>query len=165
MQTRTVLGSVRWGLFLVMLGLVFGFGLGVSFGVAEDAYKDYIAHGISAYPEHHDEKSVDKIWRYAQRAHFHATGIAAFSLGLVLLTALSSLQPGLKAMTAISIGLGGLYPLSWFSMFVLAPSIGREAAHEHLSTELFTYIGVGGLALGILILSINLFLGRLSDHR
>ena len=165
MQNQTILRPVRWGLVLVILGLVFGFGLGVSFGIAEDVYKDYVAQGIAAHPEHHDAKSPDKIWRYAQRAHFHATGIAAFSLGLVLLTAWSSLRPGLKAATAISIGLGGLYPLSWFTMFLLAPSIGRGAAHEHIATELFTYLGVAGLALGILGLSVNLFLGVLADDR
>jgi len=57
------------------------------------------------------------------------------------------------------VGLGGLYPLSWFSMFILAPSIGRGAAHHHIVTEMFTYIGVGSLLAGIAILCANLFLG------
>ena len=150
--------TVRIGLFLVILTLLFGLGLGVSFGVNEDSFKSYITTGINAHPEVHDSKSEDKIWRYAQRAHFHATGIAAFSIGLVILTMFSSLRAKLKSIAAILIGLGGLYPLSWLSMFILAPSIGRDAAHHHLITEIFTYAGVLGLLAGIGLLSANLFL-------
>jgi hypothetical protein len=157
------LDSVKLGVFLVMLTLLFGIGLGVAFGVNEDAIKTYISDGVAAHPEVHDEKSNEKIWRYAQRAHFHATGIAAFSIGLILLVMHSSLGSSMKKVTAILVGLGGLYPLSWFTMFLLSPSIGRSAAHHHFLTEIFTYIGVGGLLLGILILSANLFVGVFED--
>ena len=153
------LNKVKIGLLLVMLTLVFGIGLGMIFGIAEGTVIAYISEGVATHPDVHDEQSAGKIWRYAQRAHFHATGIAAFSIGLLLLVLHSSLKPGLKKFTAILIGLGGLYPLSWFTMFILAPSIGRSAAHHHIITETFTYIGVGGLITGIAILCGNLFLG------
>lgn len=153
------LSDIRPGLILVLLGLAFGIALGVGFGVNEDAFKDFVAEGIAAHPEVHDAKSQDKIWRYVQRAHFHSTGIAAFSIGLLLLVSLSSLSRTLKKTTSLLIGLGFLYPFAWLSMFLLAPSIGRSAAHSHIITELFTYIGVGGLSVGFLILLGNLFLG------
>ncbi len=154
---------VKVGLFLVMLTLVFGIALGVGFGIAEESVKSYISEGVSANPLQHDEKSNLKIWRYAQRSHFHATGIAAFSIGLVVLVIFSSLKPSFKKYVSILIGLGGLYPLAWFSMFVLAPSIGRSAAHHHIITQVFTYCGVGSLLLGIAVLSANLFLGMFQD--
>ncbi len=154
---------VRVGLLLIMLNLVFGIGLGVVFGVAEDSIKSYIAAGVASHPEVHDEKSEGKIWRYVQRAHFHATGIAAFSLGLVLLIMHSSLRRNLKAVSSILVGLGGLYPLSWFTMFLLAPSIGRGPAHEHIVTAVVTYVGVGGLLAGIAMLSANIFLEMFRD--
>jgi len=150
--------AVKIGLFLVMLTLLFGIGLGVGFGVAEDSFQSYISSGVAANPSVHDAKSEHKIWRYAQRAHFHATGISAFSLGLVLLIMLSSLKRKLKTVASTLVGLSGFYPMSWFSMFLLSPSIGRSAAHNHIITEMFTYIGVGGLLLGIAILCANLFL-------
>ena len=153
------LNTVKAGLFLVMLTLIFGIGMGVVFGVNEDSVKSYITEGVAAHPDVHDDQSSNKIWRYAQRAHFHATGIAAFSIGLLLLLMHSSLGSKLKAATAVLVGLGGVYPLAWFSMFVLAPSIGRSAAHHHIVTEMFTYIGVGGLLSGIAILCPNMFLG------
>lgn len=156
--------DVKLGLFLVMLTLIFGIGLGVTFGVAEDSVKSYISQGVNAHPEVHDIKSTDKIWRYAQRSHFHATGIAAFSIGLILLVALSSLKPAMKTITSFLVGLGGLYPLSWFNMFMLAPEIGRGAAHANRVTELLTYIGVGGLLTGIILLCASLFLNLFNDH-
>lgn len=157
------LTSIKAGLALVMLCLLFGIGLGVTFGVNEVFFETYVAQGIAAHPELHNANSPQKIWRYAQRAHFHATGIAAFSIGLLLLVSASSLKQQLKKIVALLIGLGGCYPLSWFTMFVVAPSIGTSAAHAHPVTELLTYVGVGGLLLGLVLLLANLFLGLLSE--
>lgn len=151
--------SIKSGLALVMAGLLFGIALGVAFGVNEDLFEEYVAQGIAANPEVHDAKSQEKIGRYAQRAHFHATGIASFSIGLLLVVSASSLRERYKKIAAISIGLGSFYPAAWLSMFLLAPSIGREAAHSHPATELFTYIGAGGLLFGFALLLANLFLG------
>ena len=156
--------SIKIGLALVMLGLIFGIGLGVAFGVNEAFFETYITQGIAAHPELHSASSPEKIWRYVQRAHFHATGIAAFSIGLLLLVSASSLKQRFKTITAIVIGLGGCYPLSWFTMFIVAPSIGTASAHTHPVTELLTYIGVGGLLLGLAILLANLFLGLFSEQ-
>ena len=157
------LKAVKIGLFLVILTLLFGIGLGISFGVAEDPIKSYISEGVASHADVHDDKSNSKIWRFVQRAHFHATGISAFSIGLVLLIMLSSLKRKLKTISSVLVGLGGLYPLSWFTMFILAPTIGRDAAHHYILTELLTYIGIGGLLLGIIILCANLFLGMFQD--
>ncbi len=156
---------VKVGLALVLLGLVFGVGLGISFGINEDVYKDFIAEGIAANPEVHDAKSKDKIWRYAQRAHFHATGIAAFSLGLVILVMFSGMKARVKAVSSVLIGLGSFYPLSWFTMFLLAPSIGRDPAHQYFLTEIFTYVGVGGLFTGAILLFSSLFVGMFAEDR
>ena len=158
------LKTVKFGLALVLLGLFFGVGMGIFFGVNEDAYQNYIAQGIAANPEVHDAKSPDKIWRYAQRAHFHATGIAAFSLGLVFLVMCSTLKPTYKKASAILLGLSSFYPLSWLNMFLLAPSIGRGPAHAHMLTEIFAYTGVGGLLLGAFFPCGNIFLGLFKDE-
>jgi len=154
-----LLKPVKAGLALVLLGLAFGIGMGISFGVNEDMFQSYIEQGIQAHPDLLTEKSAGTIWRYAQRAHFHATGIAAFSLGLVILVAFSGLKPGMKSLASVLIGLGGFYPLSWFTLFLLSPSMGTKAAHHHFVTETFVYLGVGGLLLGVLLLAANLFFG------
>ena len=155
---------IKVGLVLVLLGLLFGVCTGISFGINEDAYKNYIAKGIAAHPEVHDTKSQDKIWRYSQRAHFHATGIAAFALGLLFLVMFSDMKAQYKKVSSTLIGLSSFYPFSWFTMFILAPSIGRGPAHDHVLTEIFVMIGVGGLLLGVGLLVANLFLGVLKDR-
>ncbi len=157
------LSRVKIGLALVLLGLFLNVSLGVTFGVNEDAYKDFIAEGIEAHPAVHDEKSQDKIWRYAQRAHFHAGGVSTFCLALIILVMFSKLTPGMKNAASILLGLGSFYPLAWLSMFFLSPSLGRDAAHEHILTETFTYIGVGGILLGSIILVGNLFFGLFGE--
>lgn len=159
------ISTIKVGLAIVLIGLFFSVGLGISFGVNEDAYQEYVAEGIAAHPELHNASSADKIWRYALRTHFHAGGIAAFCLGLIILVMFSDLSRRLKNISSISIGLGSVYPLAWLSMFFLAPSIGRGAAHEHILTKLFTFVGVAGLLLGSLILVANLFFGFFREHR
>lgn len=158
------LSTVRAGLAIVLIGLFVGVGLGITFGANEDAYQDYIAEGIAAHPDVHDATSQNKIWRYAQRAHFHAGGVAAFSLGLIILVMFSDMSQGLKRLSSVLIGLGSFYPMAWLSMFFLAPAIGRGAAHEHILTEMFTYIGVGALLLGSFFLLANLFLGLFRER-
>jgi hypothetical protein len=158
------LKTVKLGLALVLVGLLFGVGMGIFFGVNEDAYQNYIAQGIAANPEVHDAKSPEKIWRYAQRAHFHATGIAAFALGLVILVMFSTLKTIYKKASAILLGLSSFYPLSWLNMFFLAPSIGRGPAHAHILTEILAYTGVGGLLLGLFFLCANIFLGLFREE-
>jgi hypothetical protein len=157
------LSAIKAGLAIVLLGLFFNVALGISFGLNEDAFKDYAAEGIAAHPEVHDKKSSDKIWRYVQRAHFHAGGISAFCLGLIILVMFSDMRLRLKNISSILIGLGSFYPLAWLNMFFLAPSIGRGAAHEHILTKLLTFVGVGGLLLGSFFLLANLFLGFFKD--
>jgi hypothetical protein len=48
-------------------------------------------------------------------------------------------------------------------MFFLAPSIGRDPAHEHILTKLLTFVGVGGILLGSFLLLANLFFGLFKD--
>ncbi len=157
------LANVKFGLAIVLLGLFLNIGLGISFGVNEDAYKDYIAEGIAANPTLHDDSSQAKIWRYAQRTHFHAGGIAAFSLALIAFVMFSDLKRGLKKASSTLLGLGSFYPFAWLTMFFLAPSMGRDAAHDHILTHVFTFIGVIGLLAGTLILVANIFLGLFRD--
>jgi len=153
------LSPVKTGISIVLLLLVFGIGMGIAFGIAEDTFKDFVAQGVAANPDLHDSKSTSKIWRYAQRAHFHATGISAFALVLIMIVLFSSMRTKMKSIASILISLISLYPLAWFTMFILSPSLGRSAAHHHIVTELFTYIGTGGLLLGLAMLMGNIFLG------
>ncbi len=158
------LSTVKVGLAIVLFGLFFSVALGISFGLNEDIYQDYVTEGVAAHPDLHDETSKGKIWRYALRTHFHAGGIAAFCLGLIILVMHSDMSAKLQRSSSILIGLGSFYPLAWLCMFFLAPIIGRGPAHEHILTKLFTFVGVGGLLIGSFFLVANLFLGLFRDQ-
>ncbi len=160
---RLHLNDVKPGLILACATLLFGIALAVMFGVAEDAVKDAIAKGVAAHPALHDAKSPAKIWRWWQRAHFHATGIAAFTFALVGITALSGLRPVMKKLTSLLLGLGGLYPVSWLVMALLAPSMGRSAAHNALGVEVMVFVAVFGMLSGLGLLFSNILLGSFSE--
>ena len=153
---NNVLKNIRPGLALVISTLLFGVVLGISFGLNEAGYQKWIADGIAANPAVHDEHSKEEIWRFVQRAHFHATGIAAFSLGLILVVGLSGLRASMKKISSVLIGLSGFYPLSWLSIFMLAPSMGPDGAEEALLPQVLVFIGVGGLLGGLIILGLHL---------
>jgi hypothetical protein len=70
----------------------------------------------------------------------------------------SDLTRRLQKISSILIGLGGVYPLAWLSMFFLAPAIGRDPAH-------FTVVGVLSLLLGSFFLLANLFFGLFREQR
>jgi len=55
------ISTIKAGLAIVLIGLFFSVGLGISFGVNEDAYQEYVAEGIAAHPGLHNETSADKI--------------------------------------------------------------------------------------------------------
>ena len=158
------ISDLRVGLVLSMLTLIFGISMGVMFGTAEDGVKQYISDGIASHPAQHDAKSESKIWRYAQRSHFHATGVGGFALVLVLVTGLTSLPRKMKFVAATLIGVGSFYPMAWLSMFLLSLPLGRDGAHHAMITELITYLTVGSLSAGILLLMVGLLLpARYSD--
>jgi hypothetical protein len=147
---------LRLGLSLSMLILLFGIGMGILFGINEDAVKDYIADGVAAHQSVHDEKSTSKIWRYAQRSHFHATGVGAFALAMILLAGASNLTRKLKFSASTLVGIGSFYSLAWLSMFLLAPGIGRDAAHHSFLTWSITSLTIGCLLIGMAIIMMNL---------
>jgi hypothetical protein len=161
------LKPVKIGLALSILTILFCLLLGALFGLNEDMFQNYIHSGIAANPQLFVDaaKEQDKIWRWVQRAHFHAGGIGAFSLGLIIVTTLTSMSELRKKITAALIGLSFFYPVSWFAMFLYAPIIGRTAAHHTFIPELFADIGVGALSLGLLSLIHGvLFPSKASDN-
>lgn len=154
------LSQVKIGLALVLLGVLMNIGMGIAFGVGEDHIQAYIKAGIDANPTLLQARMQGPIWRWFQRAHFHAGGIAAIALGLVIVTALSGMSALRKQVTAGLIGLSIFYPLSWLVMALAAPRIGPRAAHGLWLVEACVYVGVGGLCLGILSLIGGVFFKR-----
>ena len=163
MSLNIDLKVIKIGLLITLLSLLFGIGLGIVFGAKEEVFKNYISQNIQANPTLHDDKSKDKIWRYVQRAHFHSAGIASYSLALLLIILVSKMKTNAKSFSSTMIGIGTLYPLSWYLMFYLAPQIGRDAAHNHILTESIVYISTSAFLIGLFMIFSSIFLDKFNQ--
>ncbi len=130
---------VRWGLLFSILTLIYGFGLGITFGVAEDNIKKNLKEKAQTVSEKYYQKKEDmdkvlkKSWTYFKRSHLHAGGLGAGSLGLIILLALIYSGSGLfKTLVSIGVGFGGLgYSVSWMIAGLNSPGLGSTSAGKH----------------------------------
>ena len=127
---------VRTGLMLALLTLLFGFGLGMTFGAFEDSLKGYLkseAEQVRETAYAGDEvlmkKITDKSWVYIKRAHFHANGLGVIAVSLILLILFIPMADKIKALTSFSLGFGSLgYALFWLLAGLKAPGLASTGA-------------------------------------
>ena len=149
-----------------ILSRIGGVFIAILFAVNEDMLIQRIHAGlektvkiqqISSEPERSAKiaSETEKNWRYFQRFHFHATGIGAMMMGLLLF--LSSLKaptwPVNVGGLMVSIG-GFLYPFVWLFAGIYGPEMGRTEAKE--SFAFFGYMAGVFLAGGVWTLLLGL---------
>jgi hypothetical protein len=130
------LHALRGGLLFSLLTLVFGFGMGVAFGVGEDAMKANLKERALAVLQERYEGNTEKAeavatkaWNYYKRAHLHANGLGTTSLALILLLAFTSAGLRWRQAAAWAGGIGGLgYSVFWLWAGYLAPALGSTGA-------------------------------------
>lgn len=124
------------GLLLATLTLLCGFGLGIVFGLNEDAIKSRLSAAAAAAPAavyQQDAAKVkavlDKSWVYMQRAHLHAGSLGAVAVGLTLLVVLLGTRPPLTRAISLGLGAGGLgYSVFWLWAGFRAAALGSTGA-------------------------------------
>jgi hypothetical protein len=130
------------GLLLAVLTLLFGFGLGVVFGLNEDAIKSRLtasAEGARVAVYQNDDAKMkvvlDKSWVYMQRAHLHAGSLGATAVALIAVIVLLGTGAGSSVAISLALGAGGLgYSVFWLWAGFRAPALGSTgAAKETLS--------------------------------
>lgn len=152
--------TVKLPFSITLLGMVGGVFIAILFGVNEDMFKNRIQRGLGqnqkiASIENPGEKAkvinkeLSKNWRYYQRYHFHATGIGAMALSILLLLQLLMAPKVLKTLSSYLVSIGGfLYPFIWLFAGMYGPEMGRKEAKE--AFVFFGYMG-GVFLLGILL--------------
>lgn len=151
---------------LSILGIIGGVFIAILFGINEEIFKEKIVAGLEKNvkiqqiedPTKKSEKIIsetDKNWRYYQRFHFHANGIGAMMLALLLLLGRVRAPVRLKTLSAYAISVGGfLYPFVWLFAALYGPEMGRAEAKEAFA--IFGYMGglflLGALATLVLTL-------------
>lgn len=130
------LKAMRIGVLFALLSLLYGFGLGASFGAAEDQLKAHLEQEGRAVFETvyaSDPAKLDAIlsksWVYFQRAHLHANGLGTAALAMILLLACSGAVGHLERLTAALLGVGALgYASYWMFAGLQAPGLGSTGA-------------------------------------
>lgn len=151
---------------IAILTLIGGVFISILFGANEDYFKDKINEGLKKNEKVNQiqdpiekaavlKSEADKNWRYYQRFHFHATGIGAMIMGVLLFISFLSAPERIKAISSFAVSIGGfLYPFVWLFAAIYGPEMGREAAKE--SFAVFGYMG--GLFLVGLVLTLYMAL-------
>jgi hypothetical protein len=130
------------GLVLGVMTLLFGFGLGIVFGLDEDIVKSRLAASAAAVhePVYHGDSAaakavLEKSWVYMQRSHLHAGAIGTSGIALILVLVLLGTGPALTRIIGIALGAGGLgYSVYWIWAGFRAPALGGTgAAKESLA--------------------------------
>lgn len=124
------------GLVLAVLTILLGQGMGIVFGLNEDAIKSRLkdsAAEVGATVYQSDAAAIkavqDKSWTYMQRAHLHAGGLGTTALSLIVLVCLLGTSRWATAAIGIALGAGGFgYSLFWMWAGFRAPALGSTGA-------------------------------------
>lgn len=158
------LRTASLGLALAVITILFGQGMGIVFGLNEDAIKSRLsasAAEVRGTVYNSDDAAIkavlDKSWTYMHRAHLHAGGLGTTALALIVLLCLLGTSPRLLIGTGVSLGAGALgYSIFWMWAGFRAPGLGGTgAAKESLKWLAMPSSGVFVLAtITVLILLI-----------
>jgi hypothetical protein len=130
------------GLLLALATLLFGFSLGIIFGLNESVIKDRLAASAAAVQESAYQGDsaaarpvLDKSWDYMQRAHLHGGALGTSAIALTLVLVLLGTRPLLVRAISLGLGVGGLgYSVYWCLAGFRAPGLGSTgAAKESLA--------------------------------
>jgi hypothetical protein len=160
-EQRLEIQAALPGLALAVVTLLFGFGLGIVFGLNEDAIKfrfSASAAAVEATVYHGDVSTakpvLEKSWTYAQRAHLHAGGLGTAAIALIVTLLLVGTGPGLTRVLSIALGIGALgYSVFWLWAGFRAPGLGSTgAAKESLAWLAMPSSGIFVLATAVVAL-------------
>ena len=160
--------AVLPGLLLATLTLLLGFGLGVVFGLNEEAITSRLAASAAAAPAavyHGDAAAMNavlsKSWAYMQRSHLHAGALGTTAVALSMIVVLLGIRPLVARVISLAAGAGGLgYSVFWVWAGSRAPGLGSTgAAKESLSWLAIPSSGlvVAGTAAVAVLLLLQLF--------
>ena len=130
------LHPARLGLFLSVVTLLFGQGMGIVFGLNEDLIKSRMKASAEVVRDsiyHGDASAIkavqDKSWTYMHRAHLHAGAMGTSALAMILLVSLLGTSTRLQQAIGFGLGAGGLgYSVFWMWAGFRAPALGSTSA-------------------------------------
>lgn len=178
MKTNQTIHSITFhihaasvGLALAIITILFGQGMGIIFGLNEDAIKSRLkADAVEALgtiyqgDEVASKAVVDKSWNYMQRAHLHAGGMGTTAVALIIMLCLTSASRSVTALISAVLGAGGLgYSVFWMWAGFRAPALGSTSAAKE-SLKWLAMPSSGGFVLAtiavLIVLCVWMLAGR-----
>ncbi len=141
-RANDVLRAALPGLLFAIATLLFGYAMGVVFGLNEDLIKSRLAasaDAVSTTVYHGDSAAVkavlSKSWTYMQRAHLHAGGLGSAAIGVTLVVVLLGVSAKWTRLISLGLGAGAMgYSVFWLWAGFRAPALGgTDAAKESLT--------------------------------
>jgi hypothetical protein len=156
------LRSASLGLILAVCTVLYGQGLGIAFGVNEDAIKERLNASAILVKDtvyNSDEALIkpvlSKSWNYMIRAHLHAGGMGTTALVLIILVCFVGSSQVLVRLSSFGLGFGGLgYSIFWMWAGFRAPGLGSTSAAKE-SLKLLAMPSSGMFVLATLIVLIH----------
>ncbi len=155
---------------MAILSMVGGTFIAILFATNDEGFHTKIKVGLEknakimeitdpAKREEKISKDSGRFWKYYQRFHFHATGIGAMMMGLLLLLTRLSAPAKFVTLSSYMVSVGGfLYPFVWLFAGIYGPEMGGDQAKEAFA--IFGYMGglflVGALLTLVLALRYDL---------
>lgn len=160
------------GLILAVFTLLFGQGMGIVFGLNEDAIKSIMEADASAVQEtiyKGDEGAskavLSKSWNYMQRAHLHAGGLGTSAIALIIVLCLFGAPRIATILISLALGAGGLgYSVFWMWAGFRAPGLGSTGAAKE-SLKWLAMPSSGGFVLATLAVLIAILVWYFSKRK
>ena len=159
------LQSALAGMILALLTILYGQGMGIFFGVNEDAIKHWLKSSAMEVRETVYKGNdaamktvLDNSWNYMKRAHLHAGGMGTTAFALMIALGLLGASRRVTLVLGLALGGGGLgYSLYWMFAGFRAPGLGSTgAAKESLKWLAMPTSGMFVLAtLAVLVLLVG----------
>ncbi len=145
----------------VVFGLLFSFGtilVGEVAGLAFSRYSAKIKESYKAEVKSHKrdvflqekeiKKTISKTWLYTKRFHYHAMGLGAISLVIILALMVTWVSASIKKALSLGLGVGALLiPSGWFLTALKASYMGADAAKKSLEALILFCVGLHTLSI------------------
>lgn len=124
------------GMIFALLTIMYGQGMGIFFGVNEEAIKHRLKTSAMEVRETVYKGNdaamktvLDNSWNYMKRAHLHAGGMGTTAFALMIALGLLGLPRVQALLLGLALGAGGLgYSLYWMWAGFRAPGLGSTGA-------------------------------------
>lgn len=159
------------GLILAVVTLLFGQGMGIVFGLNEDAIKSRLeANAAEVQGTIYKDDAVAskaviaKSWNYMQRAHLHAGGMGTTAVALIVVLCLVGTSRIVTTLISLALGAGGLgYSVFWMWAGFRAPGLGSTGAAKE-SLKWLAMPSSGGFVIATIAVLIVVIAWRVANH-